>query len=125
MWCAAVRGGEGEGALTARVAIFLAITLLSLRLLWRARSLAKTFGRRALLPYTLVLLLLAVAIGVLEITGMEYALRTTANGTSFNQLVPGRCDAFDLAIDVLYHIAIIVTDALLVRVASAPVRREI
>jgi hypothetical protein len=106
--------------LTPGAALFLVTTLRSLGLLWRARARATTFGRRAPLPYTCVLLGLGLAVAALELQGMLTALATTASGSAFDQLLRGgRCDASGVAINVLYHVAILVNDALLVSAGMA------
>jgi hypothetical protein len=91
-------------------ALFLVISFLSLRLLWRSRNSADTFGRRALFPHTVALLMLGTAGFAAEAWHIQISLKSTANGVAYD----GTCDASDLAIDVVYQLAMLVTDALLV-----------
>jgi hypothetical protein len=86
------------------------ISFLSLRLLWRSRNSADTFGRRALFPHTVALLMLGTAGFAAEAWHIQISLKSTANGVAYD----GTCDASDLAIDVVYQLAMLVTDALLV-----------
>jgi hypothetical protein len=87
---------------------------ISIRLLWRARENTKTFGRRALIPFTIVSLLFATSLFSLEMIGIESALNAIARGKTFQGLVPGFCNPSVVAIDVLYHVAVFLSDALLV-----------
>jgi hypothetical protein len=96
--------------------IFFLISTLSLRLLWRARTRATTMGRRLLLPYTAIMLVLGVTIFGLELSAISVALRLSATGRSFMGLIPGVPIATEIWINVLGQVATLLNDALLVRV---------
>jgi uncharacterized membrane protein YoaK (UPF0700 family) len=95
--------------------LFFVIAVCSLRTLWRVRARATTVGRRALLPYTAVLLVLGVAIYALEMSAIVVAVRLTAAGHDFTGLVPGVPISTEIGINVLGQVAALLNDALLVR----------
>jgi hypothetical protein len=97
---------------TVHSAIFLLVTIVSLWLLWRARQNAETFGRRALLPYTVVLFSLGTIVFVVTMWLMQFALELTADGQHLLGST-GQCQGFAMA-DLLTQVAIFMNDMLLV-----------
>jgi hypothetical protein len=111
-----------RAALTAPAVSFFVIATLSLQQLWRTRARARTMGRRALLPYTAVLLVLGVAIFGIEMYAVSSAVRLSATGAVFAGLVPGVNFTAEILINVLGQVVALMNDAFLVWRAPLPPR---
>jgi hypothetical protein len=101
------------------IAIFLVITIISVRLLWRGRHSATSFGRRALLPYTLLMLLLGTAAFSFQMylycTNLGLKFVQSGPDTKLVVLASGFCTPSALAVDLVSFVIMLTSDVFLVR----------